>query len=402
MRTRSGNELDPLNPLPPSNVQPPPPRPRRTGTGPPPPPPPLPAGVRAQQQHQQQQQQQPQQQQVRAATDPVRNEGQQPQQRQGQGQPGAPPQAAGADGEQFTREWVLRLSIRAQDGKLITKVGVQVTPDMNAAGLAACLGQAFESVDHHHGSSSLQRLAHVPHPIAGLFIEKSGLFVSLEHLLAEPSLRNKTFGLTYCPPPPQPPPPKPWYRETRVWIALSGPVVVGILYKFGSEVAMVMGWIFQSLHDLMVQLPLRETYRNGPWFLGWEGAALPAICARITYFGDVDFWRRNYQECADIYKVKEQAFLRIAFPTIYVIIILLLMFVLNLFLRHWQHVARYRHEKAVSSAPPPEMAETYRAFQTLLRQVRKGLEPEQPPPGQQQQPHHRGRELDHVGSKTNT
>jgi len=212
-------------------------------------------------------------------------------------------------------------------------------------------------------------------------------------------LRNNTFGLTYALPPPQPPPHIPWYQETWVWIALCGPIAVGILYKlfrsYGPEIWLAIGWIAQSLYDTSIQLPLQELYRYGPWFIGWEGAALPTICARITYYGDAEFWRRNYQECSEIYQAKEEAFLRVARPTMYAMVALVLLWLLAQLLRHWRQVARYRHQRAASMAPPPEMVDTYRAIQVLLRQVRKGLEPEQPPPQSQQARRQlRGRESD--------
>ena len=376
MRTRSGQELDPLSPLPPSNVRPPPARQRRTG--PPPPPPPLPPGVRpVPHQPQQQQQTRTAATAAAAAVPPRRNETPSSARQPEQAQPAAAAATAAAtDNHQEqppARNWVLTLQIRSEHGKPITKVGVQVTEHMNAAGLAACLAQAFASVSASRSTPTA--------PIAGLFIERNGLFVSLDHLLATPSLRQHTFGLTYCPPPPQPPPPLPWYQEPWVMAALAGPLVLAILYfvlkRFGPQMGHAILWMFQALFDATVQLPLQELYRYGPWFIGWEGASLPSICARITYYGDADFWRRNYQECADIFANKEESFLRVARPTVYAIIILILLWLLAQLLQHFRQVARYRHAQAVNMAPPPEMVDTYRALQVLLRQVRKGLvEPE--------------------------
>lgn len=370
MRTRSGQTLDPLSPLPPSNVRPPRQQRRRpvadSAAPPPPPPPPLPAGVRPRTSV-------PSTQPANAVRDRaevaiqatlVESPRQQAQQR---------------------NDWVLRLQIRREDGKPLTKVGVHVREGMNAVALAACLGQAVTSVGVNNNPHAMFNNGNKPPAIAGLFVERNGLFVSLEHLLSTPSLRSNTFGLTYFPPPPQPPPPTPWYKESWVWILASGPIVIGLVHWlfqwYGPQIWMASSWILSSLFDATVQLPLQELYRYGPWFIGWEGASLPAVCARITYYGDATFWRRNLPECESIYKVKEEAFLRVARPSLYAVLSVIVLWLLGQILRHFRHVARYRHLQATSMAPPPEMVDTYRAFQVLLRQVRKGMEQPTPPSG---------------------
>ena len=273
-------------------------------------------------------------------------------------------------------EWVMKLLIRRGDGRPPTQFLIQVNDSMTPDSLSACVEQACASL----GGAS--EAAHVPHPIAGLFIQRSGLFVSLDHLLKTSALRSEVFGLSYFPPPPARPPPLPWYQQRQFLLLASGPIVVMALHQsfvyFGPQIWRAMSWTSKLFFDMTVQLPLQELYRYGPWFIGWEGASLPSVCARITYYGDAPFWRRNMEECEEIYAVKEEAFLRIARPTVYIVVFLFLLWLFMQLLQHWQQLARYRH--AARNNQNPEMVETYRAFQVLLRNIRKGLEPSHPPP----------------------
>jgi hypothetical protein len=282
------------------------------------------------------------------------------------------------------REWVLKFMVRRADGKP-TMFQIHINGTMTANSLSACLEQASASVGMPLAVSD------IPHPIAGLFLQSNGIFVSLEHLLktGHDTFQNEVFGLTYTPPPsPSRPLPIPWWQQPRNQLLLLAclPIVGMLLYNFlyhlGPYLWRLMIWISISIFDVAVQLPLQELYRYGPWFIGWEGASLPTICARITYYGDAQFWRRNLQECEDIYATKEESFLRIARPTVYVVILIFVIWVLRQLLHHWQQLARYRHDHFARNAPPPEMVETYRAFQILLRNIRRGLEP---PPNQQAQ-----------------
>ena len=203
--TRSGSELDPLSPLAPGNVQPS--RQRRTSAPPPPPPPlrhpPLTGG-------------RPQQQAPHASHTP-KSSATEPnaRARQSTGQARAPARDSHPRGrnatilrnidESIPHDWVLNLHIRSSDGDSLAKIGVQVTNDMNTLMLSDCVGQACSSV---YGISAIDT---TPRMISGLFIEPNGIFVSLDHLLAMPSLRNQFFCLTYHPRAKPPPKKLPWY-----------------------------------------------------------------------------------------------------------------------------------------------------------------------------------------------
>jgi hypothetical protein len=250
-------------------------------------------------------------------------------------------------------------------------LGIHIPGDMRAPQLAACLRQAYDSVPASGNLASLS-------PLVGVFCERNGLFVTLEHLLATPALHTEIVSLAFYPPLPRPPRPTPWYRETWFWTILLTPLGLAMLYQaieaYGVELWMAGTWIVASTFDVVVQLPLQELYRYGPWFIGWEGSTLPAVCARITYYGDVAFWNRNLEECQDIYQAKEEAFLRVARPTLYTIALMIILWLVREVLQHRIHLARHRAGPA-TAPPPADMVDTYRAFQILLRQVRKGLEP---------------------------
>jgi hypothetical protein len=274
-------------------------------------------------------------------------------------------------------DWVLRLHIRRHDGRPYTMLGLHITGDMQAPELAACLRQAHDSVP---AAAEVVLLT----PLVGVFCEhRHGLFVTLEHLLATPALHTEVVSLAFCPPPARPPRPTPWYRQqVWLWIMLALLIPLGLagLYQavvvYGVELWMAGAWIVASTFDVVVQLPLQELYRYGPWFIGWEGSTLPTVCARITYYGDVAFWSRNLEECQDIYQAKEEAFLRLARPTLYTIGLGVLLWLVREVLQH--RIVLARHRAGPATAPPPaDMVDTYRAFQILLRQVRKGLEPQQ-------------------------
>jgi len=109
----------------------------------------------------------------------------------------------------------------------------------------------------------------------------------------------------------------------------------------------------------LIDLPFQELYRYGPHIVGWEGVDLPEICARITYHGTRDFWRRNMVECEKIYQGKEEAFLRLCRPMAYLGI------VMGTFYGVRQLVATYGESKR--NRTDQVVLETYHAFQTLVR-----------------------------------
>ena len=125
----------------------------------------------------------------------------------------------------------------------------------------------------------------------------------------------------------------------------------------------------QTVFEMTINIPLRELHRYGPALVGWEGASLPHICARITYHGDEEFWRRNVDECRRIFDGKEEAFLRTARPILYVLVLSGSVWLgRSLWNDHWNAV--YRSRNRVDR----EMVETHRALQTIVRQVGKALQ----------------------------
>jgi hypothetical protein len=113
-------------------------------------------------------------------------------------------------------------------------------------------------------------------------------------------------------------------------------------------------------------LPIRELYRYGPSLIGWEGMDLPDICSRITYHGDRGFWSRNHWECEAIYKSKEEAFVRICRPMLYIVLVGVCFIAVRHLVAVYAESKRDRTDRAV--------LETYHAFQTLIRLVSRQLD----------------------------
>jgi hypothetical protein len=154
-----------------------------------------------------------------------------------------------------------------------------------------------------------------------------------------------------------PPKPVPWRERPEVWIAVLLPVaaylwysethldVAPVLYNHVGPALFQTGW---TLYLTTIQMPLAELYRQGPWLLGWEGDSLPRICSRITFHGDASFWMRNMEEC---------------------VITTILRFIMR-------ERAQHKLNMAAQLRGPPtdlDMVETYRAFQTIIKQVGRTL-----------------------------
>ena len=269
---------------------------------------------------------------------------------------------------------------------------------MSAETLSACILQALlnhpltaPSFLSNMSSSLIQnRLA-----VVGLFCESNCVFVSLQHLVLSnrdtQQQRHEIYAPNFNPPPTKPPtaPPSPWWQQHHIWLfILLPPALCAAAYYYSQEILDMTIWTAQATYELLVHTPLAELYRHGPWFLGWEGADLPSICARITYHGDSAFWYRNLEECQRIYAAKEEAWLRLARPLVWGIWMLAALLVVRFII--WE----------LWSAPPPpqpappvdrDMVDLYRAWQVLLRQFhRAAMPPTEPPPQprrqQQQQP----------------
>jgi hypothetical protein len=177
-----------------------------------------------------------------------------------------------------------------------------------------------------------------------------------------------------------------WYSEAHLYVAPA-------LYDHVGPAIFQTGW---TLFDTVIQMPLQELYRQGPWFLGWEGDSISRICSRITFHGDASFWMRNAEECERIYAAKEEAWLRMARPIVYSILALVIASIIRFILRER---AQHKLNMAAQLRGPPtdrDMVETYRAFQTIIKQVGRTLggpaaAAAQLPPAQGQGPGNRQR-----------
>ena len=151
-------------------------------------------------------------------------------------------------------------------------------------------------------------------------------------------------------------------NQVVYWLSSITFIVLSLLFS-----PSLLDFIWLCLDDAyhaFFENPLRDLYRYGPYLVGWEGASLPEICSRITYYGDRDFWTRNVEECELIFAKKEEAFLRISRPAAYTTLVLAFYWVLR-----WIFSKR---AEPVQRKPTHDMIETYRAIQTLSRQLSRG------------------------------
>lgn len=253
-----------------------------------------------------------------------------------------------------SEEWLLR--VRIPPGNPLypphSILSIHVTAEMTASTLAACLQQSL----------LLQQ------PIVGVFQEsRLGHFYTLEHVL-QIKEREVIYTVQFVPPPPQPTKPTPWYLQLTTWtLLLSSLLLIWILRYLHTAMYLVKYsaiWVYRAI----VQIPLIELHRYGPWMVGWEGATLPQICSRVTYHGDENFWSRNLEECQRIFVQKQEAWLKVARPLWWMVLLGLCLFTVR-----WL-VSSFRHPP-----PPPvdrEMVETYRAWQILLQQANKAFHPQ--------------------------
>ena len=155
----------------------------------------------------------------------------------------------------------------------------------------------------------------------------------------------------------------PWYLQYH-WMAVMCLVVLGIFYFHAHNFVQTLCKTWSGLLHITIHLPLQEYYRNAPAIMGgWEGQSLPAICARITFHGDELFWRRNLEECERIFTFKEEAFMRLAKPAVYVVLLTTSVWVIRMLVR--EHA---RHRRPLQNR---DMVETYHAIQILLRQFKR-------------------------------
>lgn len=210
-------------------------------------------------------------------------------------------------------------------------------------------------------------------PLAGLF-RRDGLFLPLSYVLANAlALQGELLSITRPISRPRPPPPPP-----PIWPYVAGGLfVASIMAKYGVD----WDWFFDvtlfyaelavrflinlpfQLFNVLVEIPLKETYRHGPSFIGWEGQPLPRICSQVTFHGDEAFWSRNMVECEKIYAAKEAAALHIRKPLLYIAIAAGLFFAVQSLVRTNAIRRQYR--------PDRNMVETYNALNILLRQFNR-------------------------------
>lgn len=118
------------------------------------------------------------------------------------------------------------------------------------------------------------------------------------------------------------------------------------------------------LFDAVIEFPLRELYRHGPSFLGWEGEPLAKICSRVTHHGDEQFWKRNMDECEAIYASKEAAAMQVRKPILIGFLLLIAFYMVKSLV---EARAMRRHQL------DPNMVETYRAITMLTRQLKRAM-----------------------------
>mmetsp|Transcript_29024 Transcript_29024/g.59175 ORF Transcript_29024/g.59175 Transcript_29024/m.59175 type:complete len:286 (-) Transcript_29024:80-937(-) len=120
------------------------------------------------------------------------------------------------------------------------------------------------------------------------------------------------------------------------------------------------------LSNVFVEFPLKELYRHGPSFLGWEGDSLPRICARITYHGDPEFWSLNMDEYQRVYDSKEAAALHFWKPVLMLIWAIGVLYMVRSIFATWALRRRERLD--------PDIVETYQAIRMLFRQFRRAMD----------------------------
>lgn len=199
----------------------------------------------------------------------------------------------------------------------------------------------------------------------GLFGEHDGIFYSLQHILSNPESEQASFSV-HRPLPQEEKKRDYWYLAVILLFVLFGVMLAMAVYHYGKDVRNysmnLLVWIIQRIFDV----PIRELYRHGPNLIGWENLDLPTICSRITYHGDREFWRRNLDECYAIYGAKEEAFVRVSRPILYVILFLVSFVVIRHLVAVYAENKRDRTDQAV--------LETYHAFQTMIRVITSSME----------------------------
>jgi len=239
--------------------------------------------------------------------------------------------------------------------------------DMAATTLACCLQQALDL-----STATAAAAAQPPILIAGLFQESTETFLPLEHIVrlydpqhGDAKQRKLIYALELPPEIPAPPRRRrrSWWEHEWILYAAIPLASLGFVYRHSQD---LLHWIETGVlaaYHVAIEWPLREAYRNGPWFLGWEGESLSRICARITFHGDEIFWERNMLECQRIFDVKEQAWLRVARPFVGLFVAVFAVWALRLLIREWRR--HHQRERPMDR----DMVDLFRAFTVITRQI---------------------------------
>jgi len=223
---------------------------------------------------------------------------------------------------------------------------------MSDESLGRCISQAVASYN-----------SVPPEQIVGLFGEHDSVFYSLQHILGNPESGQFVFSVH-----------RPIIKEEKQddswlkileYVLLAAALVVSLFF-YGED---AMKYVVQKAVDvfyLLFDLPIRELYRHGPYLIGWESMDMPDICSRITYHGDREFWSRNRAECQAIFNSKEEAFVRVCRPAMYLVLVMVLFAAIRHLVAVYAENKRDRTDRAV--------LETYHAFQTMIRLITRQVD----------------------------
>ena len=139
---------------------------------------------------------------------------------------------------------------------------------------------------------------------------------------------------------------------------LIGTVAATLAYYYGEDAWELTTRVVLNIFYRIFDLPIRELYRHGPYLVGWENLDLPTICSRVTYYGDRSFWSRNIEECEAIFHAKEEAFVRVCRPIMYVFLAIITFMVVRHLVSVYAESKRNRTDRIV--------LETYHAFQNMI------------------------------------
>jgi hypothetical protein len=278
----------------------------------------------------------------------------------------------------------------------VRKIQMTKHPSMDAMTLSNCLQQCLNYYPNNNNDTSL----------AGLFCETTHTFYSLQQILSWDSVRiEEQQHFIYAVELPVVTPLKQqqedgeglwlgWYHYivdelsvlfqsivSNLYILL--PIFCAILFYYQYNIVSDSILLtYTTIYSTMIEQPLRDIYHYGPWFIGWEGDDISTICARITYHGDAQFWLRNMSECQRIYAAKEQAFIRIVLPFIYIVCAVVFVYTIRFLIQEYQN---YQFQLYNNHRNPLErdMADLYHSFHVILRQILQVHNNQQRPPAQQ-------------------